>query len=293
MLNNQKEGVNMRRRRNINKEKIVSLMVAGAILATLGVGVYMVTNTVGSKPDNNIVDLNETEAPNVAFRSEEPTENVYNSGDGSVSGDSQGNSVEKEASKKDDAEKQTEDGYYNDEEIAQIYDEIGTQSETESDKDSDKGNAAVNAPAIVDPAAAYTFSEDSSLLWPVKGDIILKYSMDSTILFKTLGVYKCNPAILIGANVGANVGVAADGVVIGTKKSEETGVTVSVAIGGGYVVTYGQLSDVVVKAGDKVTKGQLLGTVAEPTAYYVEEGAHIYFAVTKDDIPVNPSDFLE
>ena len=35
-----------------------------------------------------------------------------------------------------------------------------------------------------------------------------------------------------------------------------------------------------------------LGTVAEPTAYYKEEGPGIYFAMTKDGIPVNPMDYL-
>ena len=44
--------------------------------------------------------------------------------------------------------------------------------------------------------------------------------------------------------------------------------------------------------GDTVTAGQLLGTVAEPTAYYKEEGPGIYFAMTKDGIPVNPMDYL-
>ena len=47
-----------------------------------------------------------------------------------------------------------------------------------------------------------------------------------------------------------------------------------------------------VKIGDTVTAGQLLGTVAEPTAYYKEEGPGIYFAMTKDGIPVNPMDYL-
>ena len=51
------------------------------------------------------------------------------------------------------------------------------------------------------------------------------------------------------------------------------------------------LSDVNVKIGDTVTAGQLLGTVAEP-AYYKEGGPGIYFAMTKDGIPVNPMDYL-
>ena len=65
-----------------------------------------------------------------------------------------------------------------------------------------------------------------------------------------------------------------------------------VAAGNGYEMTTGMLSDVNVKIGDTVTAGQLLGTVAEPTAYYKEEGPGIYFAMTKDGIPVNPMDYL-
>ncbi|MBQ4284800.1 MAG: M23 family metallopeptidase [Lachnospira sp.] len=270
-----------RRKKNINKEKIVSVIVAGAILVTLGVGVYAVTGIgEGDQGNNNIVDLNETEAPNVAFKSEEATDSVLGGSDGSVSGES---------------EAETDGKYYNQEEIAEIYDELGTEDATkkeENTKASEDKGAVVNAPAITDPAASYKFSEDSRLIWPVKGDIIMKYSMDSTILFKTLGVYRCNPAIMIKADAGTNVGVAADGVVTKVTDSEETGKTVSVAVGSDYVVTYGQLADVVVKAGDKVKSGQLLGTVAEPTAYYVEEGTHIYFAVTKNGVPVDPTEYL-
>ena len=44
--------------------------------------------------------------------------------------------------------------------------------------------------------------------------------------------------------------------------------------------------------GDTVTAGQLLGTVAEPTAYYKEEGPGIYFAMTKDGVAVDPLEYL-
>ena len=121
----------------------------------------------------------------------------------------------------------------------------------------------------------------------------LKYSMDSTIYFPTLGVYKCNPAISIKAEKGTNVGVAASGVVKNVSINEETGTTVDIAIGDGYVTTYGLLDNIVVKAGDKVTRGQLLGTVSQPTAYYTTEGANLYFKVTKDGESVDPVELFE
>lgn len=130
-------------------------------------------------------------------------------------------------------------------------------------------------------------------MWPVTGDIVLKYSMDTTIYFKTLGMYKCNPAVNIAAEAGTNVGVAADGVVESVTYSEETGNTVAVAIGNGYVTTYGLIDNVVVKKGDTVVAGQLLGTVSDPTAYYVEEGPNLYFMLTKDGEPADPAAYFE
>lgn len=147
--------------------------------------------------------------------------------------------------------------------------------------------------AKANPAAAYSFDESDTLMWPVTGDIVLKYSMDTTIYFKTLGMYKCNPAVSIAAEAGTNVGVAADGVVESVTYSEETGNTVAVAIGDGYVTTYGLIDNVVVKKGDTVVAGQLLGTVSDPTAYYVEEGPNLYFMLTKDGEPVDPAAYFE
>ena len=48
-----------------------------------------------------------------------------------------------------------------------------------------------------------------------------------------------------------------------------------------------------VKEGDVIAKGQVLGNVAEPTSYFSEEGSHLYFALTKDDVPVDPSGYFE
>ena len=45
--------------------------------------------------------------------------------------------------------------------------------------------------------------------------------------------------------------------------------------------------------GKKDEAGQLLGTVSDPTAYYVEEGPNLYFMLTKDGEPVDPAAYFE
>ena len=138
----------------------------------------------------------------------------------------------------------------------------------------------------------YTFDQGELIYWPVSGTVTLGYNMDSTVYFKTLGMYKCSPGMVVASDVGTKVCAAVSGVVVDVAENTETGLTVRVAAGNGYEMTTGMLSDVNVKIGDTVTAGQLLGTVAEPTAYYKEEGPGIYFAMTKDGIPVNPMDYL-
>ena len=39
--------------------------------------------------------------------------------------------------------------------------------------------------------------DEEELSWPLDGDVLMYYSMESTVLFKTLDQYKTNPAIII------------------------------------------------------------------------------------------------
>ena len=45
--------------------------------------------------------------------------------------------------------------------------------------------------------------------------------------------------------------------------------------------------------GDYVEKGQIVGYLSEPTKYFSMEGPNLYFEVLKDEVPVNPLDFME
>ena len=58
-----------------------------------------------------------------------------------------------------------------------------------------------------------SFADNSKLMWPVSGNVILNYSMDKTVYFKTLDQYKYNPAVIFSAEVGDQVIAATTGVV--------------------------------------------------------------------------------
>jgi murein DD-endopeptidase MepM/ murein hydrolase activator NlpD len=138
-----------------------------------------------------------------------------------------------------------------------------------------------------------SFNEDDGLTWPVDGNILMNYSMDHTIYYETLMQFKCNPAIIIDAEVDTKVVAAAKGIVTNIEKDNpETGLTVTMGIGDGYSLIYGQLKDVDLKVGDTVEVGKVFGKIAEPTRYYTVEGSNLYFQVLKDDETVNPMSLL-
>ena len=143
------------------------------------------------------------------------------------------------------------------------------------------------------PASLLSFADNSKLMWPVDGNVILNYSMDKSIYFETLTQYKYHPAIVIGAEEGTEVWCAARGEVSDIRVDEETGTTLTMALGSGYEAVYGQSKELAVKEGDMVDAGTLIGYVSEPTKYYTVEGSNLYFQLLKDGNPVDPMSYLE
>jgi murein DD-endopeptidase MepM/ murein hydrolase activator NlpD len=135
-----------------------------------------------------------------------------------------------------------------------------------------------------------TFNKEEGITWPVNGNVIMNYSMDHTVYYATLMLYKCNPAIIIDSEAGTEVKAAARGIVTSVEWNEETGHTVTTAIGDGYSLVYGQLDEETlnVKVGDKLNQGEVIGKIAQPTKYYTVEGSNLYFKVLQDDKTVDP-----
>lgn len=147
--------------------------------------------------------------------------------------------------------------------------------------------------AGMEAARALSFQERDNLGWPVAGNVLINYSMDKTVYFPTLQQYKYNPAIVIAASEGENITASADGRVLSVFEDAQLGHGITIDIGNGYELTYGQLKDIMVLQGDMVSAGDVLGKVAAPTKYYSEEGPNVYFKLTKDGTPVNPLSCLE
>lgn len=140
-----------------------------------------------------------------------------------------------------------------------------------------------------------SFQADSAAVFPLAdapGDILIPYNMENTVYFPTLDVYKCSPALVMAAEKGSQVVAVADSQVLQVENHEETGLTVTMDMGNGYQAVYGQLAEVSVEPGERVEVSAVIGTVGDPTRYYIDEGSNLYFAMTKDGEPVDPTLYL-
>ena len=158
------------------------------------------------------------------------------------------------------------------------------QVEKEAENETAETGAGVNA---------LHFDPEDGMLWPMEGNVILNYSMDSTIYFATLDQYKYNPAVIIAGDVNSKVYAVAKGKIQSIETNEVTGCTVTEDLGDGYLAVYGQLKEPEFAVGDYVEAGHVIGYVTEPTKYYSVEGSNLYFELRKDGVPIDPIEFFE
>lgn len=257
--------VNKRNKKKIDGEKIFSIVASLAIIAALVVGVVSIVKSTTSTKKPNYIDLNVADD---STNKVEPT------------------TIDRQAQR--ETEKTTKKQDKPTERATKPVQEQKTEGVTEPVTNEIPAGADQNPTAAEVNAPVLNFGENSNLLWPVEGDIVIGYNMDNTIYFPTLDLYKCSPSIVISAEVGTPVLSAAPGIVEDIYVDSVTGTTMVVSVGDGYKIIYGQLGNLSVGISDIVAAGTELGKIAEPTKYFAVEGSNLYFGLTKEGTPVDP-----
>ncbi len=293
------------------RTKGLYIAIGTGVLAFVGLMVIYNYNTYKSEfgVDKQAVDLNTPEITEQEAKTkvENPDVTETNSGDavaGNTDAQTEENTVAQTnentaAQSEGSSTAQTEENSVAQTEgntVAQADEKSGAQTEgnsTEQDKktaETGSDGVIVNADGVV---VANSYSEGTALVWPVEGKVILPFSMDTTVYFKTLRSYRVNPGILIASKEGENVLAAFEGVVESVKEDKEHGTTVTVIMGNGFKAIYGQLMNVTVAEGDTIATAQNIGEVAQPSSYYTEEGPHIFFELLKNGVPINPTILMQ
>lgn len=168
--------------------------------------------------------------------------------------------------------------------------EIQVSDTTEVLKDTETPTEVLS-PAVL--AEQLNFDKSTGLLWPVAGQVIIPYSPDHGVFYRTLDQFAISEAVVLSSTVGTEVKAAAKGVVTSIEEDVRTGTTVTLALGNNTSLVYGQLDVDDLKEGDVLEAGECIGTVAEPTRYYVMEGPNLYFKVIEGETSIDPAELLK
>ena len=129
---------------------------------------------------------------------------------------------------------------------------------------------------------------------PVSGETVSEYAVDCLSYNQTTRDWRTHDGVDIAAAAGTEVTAAADGEVYTVYEDDTMGMTVVIRHEDGYVTKYASLAeDVKVKAGDKVTCGQVIGCVGNSALLESAVGDHLHFAVSCNDAAVDPAEFLK
>ncbi len=123
-------------------------------------------------------------------------------------------------------------------------------------------------------------------LVPASGPISSDYGQRMHPVFK---ISKHHAGIDIAAAKNSPVITSADGEVIRAGYLPGLGKMVEIKHMPGLVTRYGHLNDILVKKGQKVKKGDLIGKVGSTGT---ATGAHLHFEVNFNGKPVNPKEFM-
>lgn len=129
---------------------------------------------------------------------------------------------------------------------------------------------------------------------PVDGEIMKGYAKDNLVYSETLQEWTTHLGIDIKAEKTTVVKAAEAGTVKTIKNDPRYGLTITIEHSDGYQTVYSNLlSSEFVVEGEKVEKGQSIGTVGNTAAFEVADAPHLHFEILKDSIPIDPTTYMK
>ena len=130
---------------------------------------------------------------------------------------------------------------------------------------------------------------------PAVGTLGSQHSATVPVFSDTLGAWRIHTGIDITTDEGASVFAAAAGEVTNIYTDELLGVSVEITHSGNIKTVYSNLADdgsICVSVGEKVKKGDVIGTVGDSSISELAEEAHLHFELLINDASVNPLDYI-
>lgn len=256
-----------------------TLYVAGIIL-TLGIIAFFVTVMIyNNSLDKIYTDLGSTEVGKTG--NDESTSGGVQEASSQV-----GKSVEeleneiKEANTENEETKET-----NSDEVNADNEENTTVASNKSEeKDAESSEKEANE----EPASDPVFEK------PVEGEQMKEFAKDKLVYSETLKEWVVHTGVDIKADKTTVVKASEEGTVTAIKNDPRYGITVIIEHNNGYETRYANLLTAeFVSVGEKVTKGQTIGTVGNTSTFEILDEAHLHFEILKDGQYQDPNLYVE
>ena len=129
---------------------------------------------------------------------------------------------------------------------------------------------------------------------PVEGEIVREFAKDNLIYSETLKEWTTHLGIDIKADKTTVVKSAEAGTIKSIKNDPRYGLTIVIDHANGFQTIYSNLltSEFVVE-GEKVEKGQSIGTVGNTAVFEIADEPHLHFEILKNGIQEDPSIYIK
>ena len=129
---------------------------------------------------------------------------------------------------------------------------------------------------------------------PVVGEIIKAYAEDNLVYSETLQEWTTHLGIDIKADKTTVVKAAEAGTTKTIKNDPRYGLTIIIEHDDGYQTVYANLlSSEFVIEGEKVDKGQSIGTVGNTATFEIADEPHLHFEILKDGVQIDPTTIMK
>ncbi len=278
---------NMRRdnrARNNSKDamqnKIIMYSIIGvAVLTVILVALLMYSRSLSEEMQDSAIDFGEM----ANITSDNNTENTTNTNTESVSTQI-GKSV-------NETENETNTAKNNITSTNTTNSTATTQNQTNTTKtETKKTTQTTNA----SETKTEETKKELSFEKPVEGEIIKAFAKDNLVYSETLQEWTTHLGIDIKADKTTVVKAAEAGTVKTIKNDPRYGLTITIEHDDGYQTVYANLlSSEFVVEGEKVEKGQSIGTVGNTATFEIADEPHLHFEMLKDGVQIDPGTFIK
>lgn len=136
--------------------------------------------------------------------------------------------------------------------------------------------------------------KELSFIKPVDGEVVREFAQDNLVYSETLKEWTTHAGMDIKADKTTVVKAAEAGTVKSIKNDPRYGLTIVIEHDDNFQSVYSNLltSEFVVE-GEKVEKGQSIGTVGNTAVFEIADESHLHFEIWKDSLPVDPSIYIK